>query len=272
MNLYILRLKEGKYYIGTTSKDIGDRLQEHMSGRGSAWTRKYKVLKLEKTIEHCDKYDEDKWTKIYMNRHGITNVRGGSYCEMNLKQASINSISREVSHANDRCLYCNKKGHFIRDCPNKTNTKSKNYSKHLNYLNMSCDYESESDFVDSDGEVWEESSHEYCGAKDGTIYDSELGYIRPTKKNKTTYYVSNDDFDVWSCNYCSKNFNTKSGATCHENLHCNYNPNIKGRNVSIHIKSKKKTNSGKCNKCGRNGHNASNCYAKKHVRGYYLKY
>ena len=40
------------------------------------------------------------------------------------------------------------------------------------------------------------------------------------------------------------------------------------------IKKKKthsqKSNSGKCYRCGRNGHSSSNCYAKKHVKGYYL--
>tara|TARA_B110000008_G_C16959724_1_gene559657 strand:- start:188 stop:835 length:648 start_codon:yes stop_codon:yes gene_type:complete len=213
MNLYILKLKGGKYYVGTTSKNVIDRLEEHMSGRGSTWTKRHSVLKLEKTIENCDKYDEDKWTKIYMNRHGIKNVRGGSYCEIKLDNNSINSIEREVTHANNRCLYCHKVGHFIKNCPTKnTVSNSKYYSKNLNYLNMSCDYESESDddFIDSDGEVWEESPHMYCGARDGTIYDSQIGYIRPKKKN----------------------------------------------------------NSGKCYKCGRFGHYASNCYARKHIRGH----
>ena len=107
MNLYILKLSEGKYYVGTTKKNVVDRLEQHMKGSGSAWTKKYKVIKLEKSIENCDKYDEDKWTKIYMDKHGIENVRGGSYCKMKLDSNSINAISREVNHANDRCLYCN---------------------------------------------------------------------------------------------------------------------------------------------------------------------
>ena len=221
MNLYILKLAKGKYYVGTTQKNVMDRVEQHMCGSGSAWTKKYKVIKLEKSIENCDKYDEDKWTKIYMDRHGIENVRGGSYCEMNLTSNSINAISREVNHANDRCLYCNKYGHFISQCPKKnTVSDSKYYSKNLNYLNMSCDYESESDdyesdddLIDSDGEVWEESPYEYCGSRDGTIYDSERGYIRP----------------------------------------------------------KKKTNSGNCFKCGRQGHYASNCYARRHIKGYFIK-
>jgi len=37
---------------------------------------------------------------------------------------------------------------------------------------------------------------------------------------------------------------------------------------SIHAKSTKK--SSKCHRCGRNGHYKSSCYAKKHIKGFYL--
>jgi hypothetical protein len=35
-------------------------------------------------------------------------------------------------------------------------------------------------------------------------------------------------------------------------------------------KQKKSTRKGDCHKCGRKGHYASKCYAKKHINGYYL--
>ena len=215
MNLYILKLKNNKYYVGTTNKNIYERLQEHINGNGSKWTKLHKVISLEKSIENCDKFDEDKWTKIYMNKYGIENVRGGTYCKLELDNNSINLITKEVSHANNKCLYCNKFGHYINNCPNKKNTiNSKYYSKNLNYLNMSCDYDSESDYESDSDEEWEESPHQNVGARDGTIYDSELGYIRPKKT---------------------------------------YSSNLK------------------CFRCGRNGHFSKNCFARKHIKGYFLK-
>ena len=218
MNLYILKLINNKYYIGTTNKDVIERLQEHINNKGSQWTKKHKVLKLEKSIINCDKYDEDKWTKIYMDKYGIENVRGGSYCEIKLNRDSINTIAREISHANGNCLYCNRKGHYIKNCPKMFQINKKTYSKHLNYLNMSCDYESESESDDDEifdwegEELYEESTNE-PGHRDGTIYDSEQGYIRPKKSYKSK---------------------------------------------------------GSCYRCGRNGHYSSNCYANKHIKGYYL--
>ena len=31
-----------------------------------------------------DRYDEDKLVKKYMSKYGVNNVRGGSYCKVNL--------------------------------------------------------------------------------------------------------------------------------------------------------------------------------------------
>ena len=106
MNLYILKCKNGKYYVGTTKLDVTKRLVQHMKGRGAAWTKKHKQIWVEKEIENCDAYDEDKWTKIYMDKYGIKNVRGGSYAQMELSSGTINLLEREVNHANNKCLNC----------------------------------------------------------------------------------------------------------------------------------------------------------------------
>jgi predicted GIY-YIG superfamily endonuclease len=44
MNLYILKLKEGKYYIGRTIQDPIDRIQAHINGIGSEWTKNFGIF------------------------------------------------------------------------------------------------------------------------------------------------------------------------------------------------------------------------------------
>ncbi len=145
-NLYIIKLQDNKYYVGTTQKEPSERLSEHMSGRGSVWTKKHKPLLIIKEIRDCDKYDEDKLKKIYMYKHGIQNVRGGSYSQIDLNFETIELLKNEVNHANNKCLFCGKSDHFIKQCPSKKkplDKKNKYHSKHLYYLNMSWDYEIE---------------------------------------------------------------------------------------------------------------------------------
>ena len=38
------------------------------------------------------------------------------------------------------------------------------------------------------------------------------------KENKTP--DSDEEYEVWCCCYCGKEFDTKKGATFHENVHC----------------------------------------------------
>ena len=41
-----------------------------------------------------------------MEKYGIQNVRGGSYCNDLLSYDTIKLLEREVNHANQKCLFC----------------------------------------------------------------------------------------------------------------------------------------------------------------------
>jgi branched-chain amino acid aminotransferase len=90
-NIYILRLEGGKWYVGKTNNVI-QRLQEHLNGTGSTWTKKYKPISLEKTLENVSPFEEDKVTKEYMAKYGIDRVRGGTYVTETLEQAQIDVV------------------------------------------------------------------------------------------------------------------------------------------------------------------------------------
>ena len=119
--IYVLRLKGGRYYVGK-SNNVMNRYQQHLNGSGSAWTRMYKPVSLEKTIENVSSFEEDKTTKEYMSKYGIDKVRGGSYVEIELSEFHINALKMEIWAANDLCTQCGRSGHFIKHCYAKTDT------------------------------------------------------------------------------------------------------------------------------------------------------
>lgn len=104
--LYVLLLEENKYYIGTTERKIEDRVNEHFANNGSQWTKKYKPIKIVETVENIDQYDEDKYTKMYMDKYGRDNVRGGSYCQLILTKEQNTVLDKEHCTSNNKCFYC----------------------------------------------------------------------------------------------------------------------------------------------------------------------
>jgi predicted GIY-YIG superfamily endonuclease len=117
--IYILKLRAGKYYIGKT-KNIEKRYEEHLTGTGSGWTKKYKPVSLIKTIKSTSPFDEDKYVKEYMAKYGIENVRGGSYSNIVLDENSIAVLEKEIRHSNNVCMRCGRDTHYIKDCYAKT--------------------------------------------------------------------------------------------------------------------------------------------------------
>ena len=134
-NIYILKLEQSKYYVGK-SKNVQARFQEHMQGKGSAWTRKYKPVSIDAIIEDVSPFDEDKQVKIYMSKYGIENVRGGTYITETLTEEQLNSLKAEIWGSNDLCNKCGRKSHFFKDCYAKSDTEGNTIEQPLSKLDL----------------------------------------------------------------------------------------------------------------------------------------
>ena len=130
--IYILQLEKSKYYIGKTTNP-SFRLDQHFNSDGSNWTKKYKPLSVIDIVPNCDNYDEDKYTIQLMEKYGINNVRGGSFCEIKLSDTNISTLNQMIRGVTDKCYICGRNDHFANDCKNFIVKKEKPIS------NEGCD-------------------------------------------------------------------------------------------------------------------------------------
>lgn len=84
-----MRLEDGKFYVGITSKSPEERFIEHKLGKRAAyWTKKYRPIDIESyedlgtvSREHAEEY-ENKVTRSLMKERGLNNVRGGDLTDV----------------------------------------------------------------------------------------------------------------------------------------------------------------------------------------------
>lgn len=273
------------FYVGKTD-DIEKRFFEHTSGKGALWTKLHRPIKIEKTIDNCDPFDEDKYVKKYMTMYGIDKVRGGSYVKEVLDEEQIRIIQKEINASMDLCINCGQAGHFIRDCKEKKTVANKifllckfcnkkfdtqnevmihenfyyenSYCKEMCIVSSVTKYEFSCKFCNKEFETQKGATyHENVHCKNKTESFSCKYCNKEFETQKGTSYHENfyckNKVAIFLCEYCDKEFETEKGARCHENLYC-----------------KKKTKEIKCFNCGREGHLSNECYATKHIKGYIL--
>jgi predicted GIY-YIG superfamily endonuclease len=164
--IYILKLQGGKYYVGK-SDNVLERIRDHTNGAGSAWTRKYKPIDVEKTIPNASPFAEDATVKEYMARYGIDNVRGGTYVTEHLSESEHHHLQQEIWAAKDCCKRCGRSGHFINTCHARTDVNGDEIDEEDEGSQDDNDSDDEDD-SDSDDEYEdsEEDSDDYSEEED----------------------------------------------------------------------------------------------------------
>jgi predicted GIY-YIG superfamily endonuclease len=110
--IYVLKLVDDRYYIGR-SQNIVQRIEDHFSGNGSVYTKKYKPLNVVEIVEEKTNDDERNKTIEYIGKYTWEKVRGYAWCKVEYKTPFniINATKKEPSvydeiDENIRKLYC----------------------------------------------------------------------------------------------------------------------------------------------------------------------
>jgi hypothetical protein len=187
-NIYILECSNNKFYVGKTTNPTF-RLEQHFNSYlrlGSAWTKKYLPIKVIEIIPNCDDYDEDKFLLKYMKKYGVDNVRGGSFCQIELNEENINTINRMINGSTDKCYKCGG-NHFVNNC---TNNSTNNFNK------ITC----------------------FRCLRDG--HSADDCYAKTDKNGEELLTFGCEYVEVYCCEYCNEEFETEKGTRFHENVHC----------------------------------------------------
>lgn len=113
--VYVLKLENNKYYVGQTN-NISVRIEQHRTGRGAAWTKKYPPLEILEQMHSNGVHDENLITINMMKIYGIDNVRGGDYVTIELHPSVYNALHTRIYGTSVKCIVCGRNGHRTNDC------------------------------------------------------------------------------------------------------------------------------------------------------------
>jgi predicted GIY-YIG superfamily endonuclease len=115
ITIYILKLRENKFYVGKTTNPV-NRIKQHCEGNGSFWTQMYPPIGIEAIFKDRSPFEEDRYVKEYMSKYGMDSVRGGAYSSMYLTEEQKFFITQELLSIENRCYSCGSIGHYANQC------------------------------------------------------------------------------------------------------------------------------------------------------------
>jgi len=286
-NIYAIQCENNKWYIGKSS-NCSRRFNEHMSGNGSFWTKKYKPINIIVLKESTGMFDEDNTVLEYMINYGIDNVRGGSFTTMELSDSQREQLTKQIATATNACFYCQSKKHFASECEDAPRIKMGldkiDYQILIDYIKNSkpsCIFKRVGDKMMIGDNYRLVDINEYHvtkiiikmmkETKNGFVFDKSRNFNDKDLCLARMYYQLNNIHLNQTTNEERnhvKNTNTSS-QTCTQT-----SPNIPSiqtqTNPRIHPKPRV-DNFTACYRCGREGHWINSCYAKTTVDGEYIQ-
>ena len=117
--VYILKLSDRKYYVGE-STNIQKRIWIHQNENGSAWTKRYKVVKQKELMSVDKDFDELIQPLYMMNKYGVDNVRGSLFTKPFPLDLSEKIMAAQLyCELNGLCRRCGRGDHYINNCKYK---------------------------------------------------------------------------------------------------------------------------------------------------------
>jgi hypothetical protein len=250
--VYVLELSGNKFYVGKTNSPEF-RLQKHFDANGSAWTKKYKPLRVVEVV-NGDDFDEDKYTLQYMQNYGIDNVRGGSFCELQLTQETKNVITKMLQSATDKCFNCGLSGHFANKCTASSVSSSEEEDETCTRCNRT-------------GHVAKNCYAKTIQKKYSSSSEEEEAEETCTRCNRTGHIAKNCYAKTIQKKYSSSSEEEEAEETC---TRCNRTGHVAKNCYAKTIQknySEDSSDEEPCTRCRHTGHNAKNCYAKINSNG-----
>lgn len=255
-NVYVLKLEDGRYYVGR-SDNLDIRIQNHLNGNGSEWTKKHPPIKVVEIRPNVDRFEEDKATKEYMVKYGIDNVRGGAYSQIILPPDKLKNLMDELRNAQDLCFRCGRNNHFVTDCYAKVDIDG-------NIINTEPETKKDISTSKKKDTNTESKKDKYLCERCGRdTHDASVCHNKThMDKNKSiepcdrcgcsSHHISacnNKDKSIKPCERCGRD--THDASVCHNKTHVDKHKSIEP-----------------CQRCGRDTHHASSCNNKTHIDGY----